>query len=238
MPSTTPSSPVVSRDPEVMSGAPVFPGTRVPVQTLIDYLDDGYTIEGFLEQFPTVDKEQAHAYLRAAHDSFAGPLAPTAAELEPLRRSADDYEATESLKQVMAGLRRERPGFFLTGSELEPIFKWKLGSQKARVQHHLAKNTEDDIINATRAAFAATDDAFETEVAMRVASSVLALCEPARYCVFDIRGWRAFYGNSEAAFDVKDYVLYHKRVSGLALELGWSVQETDLAIWCWEKGKR
>ena len=54
---------VVSRDAEVMSGAPVFAGTRVPVQTLLDYLEGGDTIDEFLEGFPSVTREQVVAFL-------------------------------------------------------------------------------------------------------------------------------------------------------------------------------
>ena len=54
---------VVSRNPEVLSGELVFSGTRVPVQTLIDYLKAGETLDRFLEGFPTVTREQAEAYL-------------------------------------------------------------------------------------------------------------------------------------------------------------------------------
>jgi uncharacterized protein (DUF433 family) len=54
---------VVSRDPEIVSGALVFRGTRVPVQTLIDYLKSGETLDRFLDGFPTVRREQAEAYL-------------------------------------------------------------------------------------------------------------------------------------------------------------------------------
>ena len=54
---------VVSRDPEVVSGALVFAGTRVPVQTLIDYLKSGETLDRFLDGFPSVAREQAEAYL-------------------------------------------------------------------------------------------------------------------------------------------------------------------------------
>ncbi len=50
---------VISRSPEVMSGAPVFAGTRVPAQTIIDYLAGGHTLEDFLDDFPTVTREQA-----------------------------------------------------------------------------------------------------------------------------------------------------------------------------------
>jgi uncharacterized protein (DUF433 family) len=50
---------VISRSPEVMSGAAVFAGTRVPVQTIIDYLAGGHPLEEFLDDFPTVSREQA-----------------------------------------------------------------------------------------------------------------------------------------------------------------------------------
>jgi uncharacterized protein (DUF433 family) len=55
---------VVCRNPNIMSGTPVFCGTRVPVQTLLDYLQGGETIDDFLEGFPTVTREQAVAFLR------------------------------------------------------------------------------------------------------------------------------------------------------------------------------
>jgi len=59
---------VVSRDPEVMGGAPVFCGTRVPVQTLLDYLEAGETIDQFLEGFPSVTREQVITFLEQAKD--------------------------------------------------------------------------------------------------------------------------------------------------------------------------
>jgi uncharacterized protein (DUF433 family) len=50
---------VISRSPDIMSGAPVFAGTRVPVQTIVDYLAGGHSLEEFLDDFPTVRREQA-----------------------------------------------------------------------------------------------------------------------------------------------------------------------------------
>jgi uncharacterized protein (DUF433 family) len=55
---------VISRSPDVMSGASVFAGTRVPVQSLIDYLAGGHPLEEFLDDFPTVRREQAVELLR------------------------------------------------------------------------------------------------------------------------------------------------------------------------------
>ncbi len=50
---------IISRSPDVMSGTPVFAGTRVPVRTIIDYLAGGHPLEEFLDDFPTVRREQA-----------------------------------------------------------------------------------------------------------------------------------------------------------------------------------
>ncbi|HZA02868.1 MAG TPA: DUF433 domain-containing protein [Hyphomicrobiaceae bacterium] len=57
------SKSVVSSTPDVMGGTPVFPGTRVPVQTLLDYLEAGDSIDDFLEGFPTVTREKVVAFL-------------------------------------------------------------------------------------------------------------------------------------------------------------------------------
>ena len=60
-----PSS-VVHSDPEILGGTPVFVGTRVPLQALIDYLEGGHSIEEFLDDFPTVSREVAIAALEQA----------------------------------------------------------------------------------------------------------------------------------------------------------------------------
>lgn len=56
----------ISQSPEIMGGTPVFTGTRVPVQTLLDFLEGGETIDDFLEGFPTVKREQVVAFLEEA----------------------------------------------------------------------------------------------------------------------------------------------------------------------------
>lgn len=57
---------VITSDPEVLSGTPVFAGTRVPLRNLIDYLEAGATLDDFLDAFPTVTREQAVTALEAA----------------------------------------------------------------------------------------------------------------------------------------------------------------------------
>jgi uncharacterized protein (DUF433 family) len=62
---------VVHSDPEIMSGTPVFVGTRVPVYNLFDYLEAGDSIEKFLASFPSVKREQAIAALEFAKEAVA-----------------------------------------------------------------------------------------------------------------------------------------------------------------------
>ena len=69
------SQSVVKIDPEIMSGAPCFAGTRVPIQNLIDYLEGGESIEDFLEGFPTVSREQVIAFLEEAKARMLAPAA-------------------------------------------------------------------------------------------------------------------------------------------------------------------
>ena len=66
----TMSSEILCRDPEVMGGTPVFRGTRVPVQTLMDYLEAGDSIDEFLEGFPAVTREQVISFLEKAKDKL------------------------------------------------------------------------------------------------------------------------------------------------------------------------
>lgn len=67
------SQSVICRDPKIMGGIPVFSGTRVPVQTLIEYLEAGDSIDEFLRGFPSVTREQVIAFLEEAKDKFLEP---------------------------------------------------------------------------------------------------------------------------------------------------------------------
>lgn len=60
------SQKIINIDPEILSGAPVFNGTRVPIKNLFDYIETGETLEAFLEDFPSVKREQAIALLETA----------------------------------------------------------------------------------------------------------------------------------------------------------------------------
>lgn len=59
---------IITTSPEILGGTPVFAGTRVPVQTFIEYIKAGESIEAFLEGFPSVTREQVLAFLDEAKD--------------------------------------------------------------------------------------------------------------------------------------------------------------------------
>ena len=61
---------IVHSDPDILGGTPVFQGTRVPLRTLIDYVENDHSIEEFLDAYPTVSREQAVAALDAAYQAL------------------------------------------------------------------------------------------------------------------------------------------------------------------------
>jgi uncharacterized protein (DUF433 family) len=67
---------VIHSDPDILGGKPVFVGTRVPVKALWDYLEGGDTLDEFLEDFPSVSREQAVAALRMAERMLTAHATP------------------------------------------------------------------------------------------------------------------------------------------------------------------
>lgn len=65
-------APIIHRDPDILGGTPVFVGTRVPVKTLVDYLEAGDCLDEFLDHFPSVSREQAIAALELAKEMLVG----------------------------------------------------------------------------------------------------------------------------------------------------------------------
>jgi len=67
-----PREAVFHTHPEILSGTPVFVGTRVPVRTLLDYLEAGDSLDAFLEDFPGVQRERAVQFLEQAAEALLG----------------------------------------------------------------------------------------------------------------------------------------------------------------------
>ena len=65
---------IIVKDPDILGGTPVFQGTRVPFQALLDYLEGGETLDEFLDDFPTVSREAAIAALELAKSLLVGQL--------------------------------------------------------------------------------------------------------------------------------------------------------------------
>ena len=104
------SQSIVKVDPEIMSGAPCFAGTRVPIQNLIDYLEGGDSIEDFLEGFPSVSREQIIAFLEEAKDRMLAGRIEVKVPLDECvdRRFAHDlvgHEVTTVPRRGWAGIK-------------------------------------------------------------------------------------------------------------------------------------
>jgi uncharacterized protein (DUF433 family) len=69
------ASDLITTNPEILGGMPVFKGTRVPVKTLFEYLEDDYTLEQFLECFPSVTREMARRVLERSEAATVSPSA-------------------------------------------------------------------------------------------------------------------------------------------------------------------
>lgn len=74
-PIALPDGSVVHSDPEIHSGTPVFVGTRVPVQTFVEYIEGGYDLDEFLDHFPSVRREQAVAFIDQATQALLKKVA-------------------------------------------------------------------------------------------------------------------------------------------------------------------
>lgn len=72
----SPRPTVIHSDPDILGGTPVFAGTRVPFRNLIDYLERGHSLDEFLDEFPSVTREQAVAALEAAHEALSASARP------------------------------------------------------------------------------------------------------------------------------------------------------------------
>jgi len=96
---------LIERDPEKMSGTPVFSGTRVPIKHLFDYLEGGDTLEEFLNQFPSVNRDQALAVLSASRESLLNASTSRQARLELMGEAAKDEMFMADLKATLEDFR-------------------------------------------------------------------------------------------------------------------------------------
>jgi len=164
-----------------------------------------------------------------------------AAQLKSLGPVSDPE--TDGLKKMFARLRAERRPLFLTKDEFDRVLKWKLRRQFNRQLARRAANTEDIIRAVTGLALTIDHNDPEYQLELRlgllcclrgvevpVASAVLALAFPEEYAVIDFRVWRQMFGEEKSTFSIPDYQKYLGKICLLARELGWPVQQVDMAI--------
>jgi hypothetical protein len=169
-------------------------------------------------------------------------------DIRHLRTASPDYADTEALKAEFRKYRADRTPFWLNATDFDRIFHWKLRGQYGRQSTKRARNSDAAYRTVTEAVFRISGPTLDYETVVRtgllaalpgvgvpVASAVLALTEPDRYCVIDFRAWRALFGDKRASFTIPDYLRYRLEVARLATDLGWLVQETDLALWEYDR---
>jgi len=175
----------------------------------------------------------------------------TADEIRQLRTAAADYQETEAIKTLLAARRQAGGGLYLTLDDFQRIVRWKLGQQLGRANHLLLQNTARLIEDTTRLALSVQIDNPDYEFQFRfavltalkgvgtgLASAILALSFPEKYCVVDYRGWYQVFRRNKTGFTFGDYKKYLRRVLILAEELQWPPQEVDHAIWEFDRRNR
>lgn len=96
---------LIERNPGKMSGTPVFPGTRVPIKHLFDYLEGGESLEEFLDDFPTVSRDQALAVLSASRETLRHTPTNPQARMELMKQAASDELFLADLNATLKDFR-------------------------------------------------------------------------------------------------------------------------------------
>jgi thermostable 8-oxoguanine DNA glycosylase len=167
-------------------------------------------------------------------------------QIETLINRADDYVETKRLIGKIDGLKNIRDPFYLDINDLDEILHWKLRSQYSRQKRNIQLNTDALVINVTKHAFSISDvnERNVVELMMKalvnlhgvqipVASAIMTLCYPEKYCVIDFRGWRQVYSKEKehGNYSIREYIEYWTIIKSTANKYGVTPQEVDLAIW-------
>jgi len=170
----------------------------------------------------------------------------SASQIKDLINRADDYEETKRLIAKLDDLKRTRTPYFLNIDELDEIFHWKLRRQYSRQERNIQLNTDELVRKVTTYAFSVsgTDERKTIRLMLKaliilhgvqipVASAIMTLCFPEKYCVIDFRGWRQVYGEEKEYrnYSIKEYLDYWSKITNVALKFGVTPQEVDMALW-------
>ncbi len=174
------------------------------------------------------------------------PQLSSATQIKDLINRADDYEETKRLIAKLDGLKRIRNPYFLNIDDFDEILHWKLRRQYSRQKRNIQLNTDELVRKVTTYAFSVSGvDERDTirfmlkaliilhGVQIPVASAIMTLCFPEKYCVIDFRGWRQVYGKVKkfGNYSIREYIDYWSKITNVALKFGVTPQEVDMAIW-------
>jgi len=179
------------------------------------------------------------------HHSFL-PQLHSVSQIKDLISRADDYDETKRLINKIDGLKTAREPFYLDINELDDIFHWKLRGQYSRQKRNTQLNTDELVRDVTKYAFSisGSDESNVVKLMLKaliilhgvqipVASAIMTLCYPEKYCVVDFRGWRQVYGKEKehGNYTITEYLEYWTIIKCTANKYGVTPQELDMALW-------
>lgn len=165
-------------------------------------------------------------------------------ELKKIPLNDKDFDELETIRVNFSKLLSERKEKYLNAEEFEQIICWKLDTQANRSKQQRKINVDGLVIPITKAYFNinSISFAYETEVKIKLltslkgvgtplASSIMALTEPTKYCIIDSVLWAFIYNEDKSSFTVNDYLRFHLYIKNLSQKLDRDIQKTEFTLW-------
>ncbi len=156
----------------------------------------------------------------------------------------EDFESLESLRGEYSrklSLRKEK---YLDAKEFEQIICWKLDTQAHRSKQLRLANIDGLVVPITKAYFNLKSENFEYETEIKIklltslkgvgtplASAVMAITEPQKYCIVDSVLWEFIFHQEKSSFTTNDYLKFHKVISELSQRLDKDLQRAEFTLW-------
>jgi hypothetical protein len=155
-----------------------------------------------------------------------------------------DFISLDSLRGEFSHKLNSRKEKFLDSKEFEQILCWKLDTQAHRSKQLRIVNVDGLVIPITKAYFNLKSENFEYETEVKIklltslkgvgtplASAVMAITEPQKYCIVDSVLWEFIFNEEKSSFTTNDYLKFHKVIIELSKKLDRDVQKTEFTLW-------
>jgi hypothetical protein len=156
----------------------------------------------------------------------------------------EDFISLDSLRGEFSHKLNSRKEKFLDSKEFEQILCWKLDTQAHRSKQLRLVNVDGLVIPITKAYFNLKSENFEYETEVKIklltslkgvgtplASAVMAITEPQKYCIVDSVLWEFIFNEEKSSFTTNDYLKFHKVIIELSEKLDRDVQKTEFTLW-------